>query len=152
MLLLHNIVRFAFSRSPSSLWLAICEALLMASSVLFLNLLDPWLGQWHSLQTPGAYLTLLLTAPCGLMFTYSFFASRGAHRLLKLLLLDILIIALGGLLLLFIDNLPLNLITYALVGLASVSILAVSVYHWQKGYKPARMFACLLYTSDAADE
>ena len=141
MLLLHNIVRFAFSRSPSSLWLAICEALLMASSVLFLNLLDPWLGQWHSLQTPGAYLTLLLTAPCGLMFTYSFFASRGAHRLLKLLLLDILIIALGGLLLLFIDNLPLNLITYALVGLASVSILAVSVYHWQKGYKPARMFA-----------
>ena len=140
MLLLHNIVRFAFTRSPSSLWLAICEALLMASSVLFLNLLDPWLGQWHGMQTPGAYLTLLLTAPCGLMFTYTFFASRGAHRLLKLLLLDILIIGLGGLLLLFIDNLPLNLITYALVGLASVSILAVSVYHWQKGYKPARMF------------
>ena len=140
MLLLHNLVRFAFSRSPSSLWLAICEALLMASSVLFLNLLDPWLGQWHGMQTPGAYLTLLLTAPCGLMFTYTFFASRGAHRLLKLLLLDILIIGLGGLLLLFIDNLPLNLITYALVGLASVSILAVSVYHWQKGYKPARMF------------
>lgn len=140
MLLLHNLIRFAFSRSPSSLWLAICEILLMASSALFLNLLDPWLPDWHAIQTPGAYLTLLLTAPCGLMFTYSFFSTLGAHRLHKLLLLDILIIGLGGLLLLFIDNLPLNVMTYALVGLASVSILAVSVYHWQKGYRPARMF------------
>ena len=140
MLLLHNLVRFAFSRSPSSLWLAICEILLMASSALFLNLLDPWLPEWHGIQTPGAYLTLLLTAPCGLMFTYSFFSTRGAHRLHKLLLLDILIICLGGLLLLFIDNLPLNLITYGLVGLASISILVVSIYHWQKGYRPARMF------------
>ena len=140
MLLLHNIVRFAFTRSPSSLWLAICEALLMASSVLFLNLLDPWLPEWHRMQTPGAYLTLLLTAPCGLMFAYNFFSTRSANRLHKLLLLDILIIALGGLLMLFIDNLPLNLMTYALVGLASVSILVVSVYHWQKGYRPARMF------------
>jgi two-component system, sensor histidine kinase RetS len=78
MLLLHNLTRFAFTRSPSSLWLAICEALLMASSVLFLNLLGPWLPKWHGMQTPGAYLALLLTAPCGLMFTYTFFASRGA--------------------------------------------------------------------------
>ena len=140
MLVLHNLIRFSFSRSPSSLWLAICEILLMASSALFLNLLDPWLPQWQGAQIPGAYLALLLTAPCGLMFTYHFFSNRGSHPLHKLLLLNILIISLGGLLLLFIDDLPLNLMTYALVGLASLSILAVAVYHWQKGYRPARMF------------
>ena len=56
MLVLHNLIRFSFSRSPSSLWLAICEILLMASSALFLNLLDPWLPQWQGAQIPGAYL------------------------------------------------------------------------------------------------
>ena len=138
MLLLHNLIRFAFTRSPSSLWLAICEALLMSSSILFLNLLDTWLPDWSGMRIPGAYVALLLTAPCGLMFTYSFCVNRGSHPLHKLLLLDILIISLGGLLLLFIDDLPLNHMTYALVGLASISILVVSIYHWQKGYtRPA---------------
>ena len=140
MLVLHNLTRFGFTRSISSLWLAICEALLLTSSALFLNLLGPWLPEWHGAQTPGAYLALLLTAPCGLMFAYSFFSSRGPHPINRLLLADILIIALGGLLLLFIDNLPLNLMTYALVALASLSILLVSVYHLQKGYRPARLF------------
>ena len=74
------------------------------------------------------------------MFAYSFFSTRGPHPLNRLLLANILIISLGGLLLLFIDSLPLNLMTYAFVALASLSILLVSVYHLQKGYRPARLF------------
>ena len=140
MLVLHNLIRFAFSRSVSSLWLAACEALLLISSALFLNLLGPWFPLWHSAQPPGAYLALILTAPCGLMFTYTFFSSCKPSPLHKLLLLDILIISLGGLLLLFSDTLPLNLITYGLVGLASLSILLVATHHWQQGYRPARLF------------
>ena len=140
MLVLHNLIRFTFSRMVSSLWLALCETLLLTSSALFLNLLGPWVPEWHSVQTPGAYLALILTAPCGLMFAHSFFSTRGPHPLHKLLLIDILIIGLCGLLLLFFDSLPLNLITYALVGLASLSILLVAVYHWQQGYRPARLF------------
>ena len=140
MLVLHNLIRFTLSRMASSLWLALCETLLLTSSALFLNLLGPWVPEWHSVQTPGAYLALVLTAPCGLMFAYSFFSTRGPHPLHKLLLIDILIIGICGLLLLFFDSLPLNLITYALVGLASLSILLVGVYHWQQGYRPARLF------------
>ena len=140
MLVLHNLIRFAFTRSVSSLWLAACEALLLISSALFLNLLGPWFPEWHSAHPPGAYLALILTAPCGLMFTYSFFGARSAHRLQKLLLLNTLIICIGGLLVLFFDTLPLNVMTYGLVGLASLSILLVSVHHLQQGYRPARLF------------
>ena len=144
MLVLHNLTRFAFTRAVSSLWLAICEGLLLTSAVLFLNLLGPWLPEWQGAQIPGAYLALLLTAPCGLMFTYSFFSSRGPHPLHKLLLADILLISIGGLLLLFIDAIALNVMTYTLVALASLSILLVSVYHWQKGYRPARLFVAAI--------
>lgn len=80
MLILHNLTRFAYTRSRSSLWLAICESLLTLSLMLLLNLLGPWLPQWQALQTPGAYLALLLTAPAGMMFAYRFFARWARTR------------------------------------------------------------------------
>jgi len=140
MLILHNLIRFTYTRSRSSLWLAACEGFLLLSALFLLNLIGPWLPDWNGAQTPASYVALLLTAPCGLMFTYSFFSQLGPHPLNKLLLADILVISLGGLLLLFVDTLPLNIMTYGLVGLASLSILLVSAYHWQKGYRPARLF------------
>ncbi|WP_273822196.1 hybrid sensor histidine kinase/response regulator [Pseudomonas asplenii] len=140
MLILHNLTRFAYTRSRSSLWLASCEFLLLLSALFLLNVIGPWFPGWQGAQTAGAYIALLVTAPCGLMFTHSFFSPLGPHPLNKLLLGDILVICLGGLLLLFVDTLPLNVMTYGLVGLASLSILLVSTYHWQKGYRPARLF------------
>jgi len=144
MLILHNVVRYAYTRSRSSLWLAACEFLLLLSLVLLLNLAGPWLPNWHAFQTPGAYLALLLTAPCGLMFAYRFFAPLGPHPLNKLLLGDILFTVVAGLLLLFVNTLPLNIITYVLVALAGLSMLFVSGYHWQKGYRPARLFVAAM--------
>ena len=144
MLILHNLVRYAYTRSRSCLWLAGCEALLMLSLTLLLNLAGPWLPDWRAIQTPGAYLALLLTAPCGLMFAYRFFAPLGPHPLNKLLVADILFVTVCGLLVLFVNTLPLNLITYGLVALAGLSMLFVSAYHWQKGYRPARLFVAAM--------
>ncbi|WP_415758093.1 hybrid sensor histidine kinase/response regulator [Pseudomonas sp. LT1P18] len=144
MLILYSLVRYAYTRSRSSFWLAGCEALLMLSLLLLLNLAGPWLPDWHAVQTPGAYLALLLTAPCGLMFAYRFFAPLGPHPLNKLLLGDILFIVVCGLLLLFVNTLPLNIMTYALVALAGLSMLFVSACHWQKGYRPARLFVAAM--------
>ncbi|MHC8291699.1 hybrid sensor histidine kinase/response regulator [Pseudomonas sp. LB3P58] len=144
MLILYSLVRYAYTRSRSSFWLAGCEALLMLSLLLLLNLAGPWLPNWHAVQTPGAYFALLLTAPCGLMFAYRFFAPLGPHPLNKLLLGDILFIVVCGLLLLFVNTLPLNIMTYALVALAGLSMLFVSAYHWQKGYRPARLFVAAM--------
>ncbi len=53
MLILHNLIRYAYTRSRSSLWLATCEGLLRLSLLLLLNLAGPWLPDWHALQTPG---------------------------------------------------------------------------------------------------
>jgi CheY-like chemotaxis protein/signal transduction histidine kinase len=140
MLILQNITRFAHNGTQTSLWLAACEAMLTLSALLLLNLLTPWLPNWHVAQTPNAYWALILAALCGLMFAYRFFALRGSIVLNRLLVADMLIIALSGLLVLFVNTLPLNLITYGLVALSSLSVLFVSVYHWQKGYDPARLF------------
>ncbi|SCY91016.1 MULTISPECIES: hybrid sensor histidine kinase/response regulator [unclassified Pseudomonas] len=144
MLILHNLTRYAYTRSRSCLWLAACEGLLMLSLVLLLNLAGPWLPDWPAVQTPGAYLALLLTAPCGLMFAYRFFAPLGPHPLNRLLLGDIVFVMLCSLLLLFVNTLPLNIMTYTLVALAGLSMLFVSAWHWQKGYRPARLFVAAM--------
>ncbi len=140
MLIVHNLTRYAYSRSHSCLWLAACEGLLLIAAVLLLNVLGPWLAPWPIFQSPGAYLALLLAAPCGLMFTYRFFAPLGAHPLNRLLLGEALLVLVCSVLLWFVRALPLNYITYALVALSSLTILAVSAYHWHRGYQPARLF------------
>lgn len=64
MLILHNLTRFAYTRSRSSLWLASCEFLLLLSALFLLNVIG-LVPQLAGAQTAGAYLALLLTAPCG---------------------------------------------------------------------------------------
>nr|WP_178117752.1 hybrid sensor histidine kinase/response regulator [Pseudomonas sp. R5(2019)] len=141
MLVLHNLTRNAYGRSLTTLWLAGYQALMLVSSLILLNLSGPWLNLWHPAQTPAAFFSVLLASLCSLMFTERFFAPCGNQLLSRVLFNEVLLVALCGLLLLFIDTLPLNLMTYALVALCSLSMLVVSVYHWQKGYRPARFFA-----------
>lgn len=146
MLILQNLTRYAHTRSRSNLWLAGCEALLALSAVLLLNLLTPWLKTWHIAQTPAAHLTLLLAAIAGLMYAYCFFVHRNVVALNRLLMGSLVVIACGCLLILFVDTLPLNLLTFGLVTLSTLSILFVSAYHWHKGYWPARLFVVSMVT------
>ncbi|WP_074751972.1 hybrid sensor histidine kinase/response regulator [Pseudomonas abietaniphila] len=140
MLIVQNITRFAQSRSVSSLWLAACEGFLGLSALLLLNLQAPWLPHWHLAQTPSAHLALLLAAATGLMYAYCFFVQRGVEALNRLLMSVLLVVGFGGLLVLFVDTLPLNLLTFLLVALTTLTITLVSIYHLQKGYAPARPF------------
>ncbi|MBV6286539.1 hybrid sensor histidine kinase/response regulator [Pseudomonas aegrilactucae] len=140
MLVVHNLVRFAYSRSASSLWLAGYHSLMLFSAMILLNLSGPW-NLWHAAQTPAAYLVALLASLCGLAFTLRFFAPLAQPRLARLLQGEILLIGICGLVLLFVDTLPLNLVTYALVALGSLSMLLVAGYHWFRGFAPARLFS-----------
>ncbi len=140
MLIIQNITRFAQSRSATSLWLAACEGFLGLSALLLLNLQAPWLPDWHLAQTPSAHLALLLAAATGLMYAYCFFVQRGVESLNRLLMGVLLVVGFGGLLVLFVDTLPLNTLTFVLVALSALSITLVSIYHLQKGYLPARPF------------
>lgn len=57
MLILHNLIRFLYSRSSTSLVLALYHGLMLLSGLILLNLSGPWWHVWHSAQTPAAYLT-----------------------------------------------------------------------------------------------
>ncbi|MCL8328256.1 response regulator [Pseudomonas juntendi] len=142
MLILHNLIRFLYSRSSTSLVLALYHGLMLLSGLILLNLSGPWWHVWHSAQTPAAYLTLVLAGLAGLYFTQHFFSPCNSPRLNRLLQGEMLLVGLSGLVLLFVDTLPLNLMTYALMALGTVSMLLVSSYQWYKGYAPARLF-CL---------
>lgn len=141
MLILHNLIRFGYTRSSTTLVLALYHGLMLLSALILLNLSGPWWHLWHSAQTPAAYLTLVLAGLAGLYFTLHFFSPCSSARLNRLLHMEMLVAAVSGLVLLFVDTLPLNLMTYALLALGSVSMLLVSGYHWYKGYGPARLFA-----------
>ncbi|AIR89318.1 hybrid sensor histidine kinase/response regulator [Pseudomonas cremoricolorata] len=140
MLILDNLVRFANARSSSALTLALYHGLMLLSALILLNLSGPWWNTWHSAQTPAAYLTLVLAGMAGLYFTQHYFAPCAAPRLVRLLQAEIVLTGLSGLVLLFVDTLPLNLTTYALLALSSLSMLATGIYHWHRGYAPARLF------------
>lgn len=140
MLILHNLVRFVNARSSTALVLALYHGLMLLSALILLNLSGPWWRIWHGAQTPAAYLTLVLAGMTGLYFTQRFFAPCPTPRLVKLLQAEIIISGVSGLLLLFVDTLPLNLMTYALLAISSLSMLLTGAYHWHKGYPPARLF------------
>ncbi|KIY38375.1 histidine kinase [Pseudomonas sp. 10-1B] len=141
MLILHNLIRFLYSRSSTTLILALYHGLMLLSGLILLNLSGPWWHVWHSAQTPAAYLTLVMAGLAGLHFTQHFFSPCNSPRLNRLLQGEMLVVGVSGLVLLFVDTLPLNLMTYALMALGSVSMLLVSSYHWYKGYGPARLFS-----------
>lgn len=140
MLILHNLIRFAYSRAVTCLVLALYHCLMLLSALILLNLSGPWWHLWHTAQTPAAYLMLLMAGLVGLYFTQHFFAPCPQPRLNRLLQGEMLAASLSGLLLLFVDTLPLNLTTYALLAIGSLTMLLVAAYHSYKGYGPARLF------------
>jgi len=140
MLVVHNLARYAYSRSSSSLWLAAAETLLTLSAAILLNLSGPWFDIWHSLRTTGSYLSLMVAAICCLMFTQRFFAPRNSPLIDRLLACAKALIGLSGLLVLLVDGLPINSITYAMMVVGGLGMLLTAAWHWQQGYRPARLF------------
>ena len=140
MLILHNLMCFAHRRSSTSLWLACSQTCLLASALILFNFTGPWVALWPAARTPAAYSALLLASMTGLMFCLRFFAVRGHLRSNRIIKAEVALIALCGLLLLFIDGLPFNFFAYGLLALSSTTMLVIGVWHWLQGYRPARTF------------
>ncbi|MBD1554335.1 response regulator [Pseudomonas typographi] len=150
MLILHNLSRYAYSRSASSLWLAACQALVLASAMVLMNLGLPGAIPWSPARTPVAYLCMLAASVCGLLFTVRFFSLRRQPRLNRLLLGMVLLIALCSLLLLFVNTLPMNLVTYVLVALTCLCMLASACLNAHTHYLPGKVFALAMALASAA--
>lgn len=144
MLALHSLIRYAYGRSSAALWLGCTQLTILLSGMILMNLIAPVLPSWSPAQTPAAYVVALVAVICGLVFTQRFFEPLNHPPLRRLLYAEILLVGVCGLLLLFVDTLPLNLMTYGLVGLGSLTMLLVSAWHGHKGYAPARLFTISL--------
>lgn len=73
MLVLYNLVRFAYVRTPSTLWLAATELAVLFAALTLLGISAPWLGAWQTAQSSILNLSILLSLLCALGFTASFF-------------------------------------------------------------------------------
>lgn len=142
MLLIYNLVRFAYTRVASGLWLAGVHAGLLLACLTLFGLLSPWYGTHQTWQPVTAQLSLVLTLFCALGYTASFFRDCTPRLPLKRLLLG----GTAGLLLLgvvmhLLLAFPISDLVYGLITLVSLGMLAVAVYYWTHAYQPARLFA-----------
>lgn len=143
LLTLYNLIRFLYSRSASSLWLAGVNLGLAVCSSANLGIFAQWLPGLGYNQSLIADLSALFAAFSGLAFALSF--ARGTpvqgsprNRLLQgnalLLLAYGALIGLTGL---FWHS----SLVYLLVALSTLNLLLVSTLHWRSGYRPARLIA-----------
>ena len=145
MLVLYNLVRFAYSRDLSALWLAAGHVCMLMTTMSLLGISTPWLANWQSVQPQIANISMLLTMLCALAFTASFFRKVCPSTALNpLLLAEIVLIGLTCLVLLIATDLQYNQLIYLITAVSGLSILVVSLYHWRHGYRPARLFSLAL--------
>ena len=145
MLVIYNLVRFAYVRTPSSLWLAATELSILFAALTLLGISTPWLGAWQTAQSAILNLAILLSVLCTLGFTASFFRQVcPTTPLSKLLLGEMLLIGLTAALLMVTTDLQFNQLVYVLTAVSALSILLIAFYHWRHGYRPARLFTLAL--------
>lgn len=151
MLLLYNLVRFAYARIRSSLWLAATQVCLLGTSLSVLGISTPWLADWQTAQPQIANLSMLLAMLCGLSFTGSFFHKVCPSTSLRRVLIgESVLIGLTCIVLLIASNLQFNQLVYVIAAVSSLSILVVAAFHWQHGYQPARLFTLALLVFNLA--
>ena len=139
LLLMYNLIRFAYSRSASSLWLAAVHAALAVCAAANLGLVAFWL--------PGLKFNQSLTADLGapgaavslLWFACSFFRGTAESRLNRLLQGEALLILAVGAIIAFTQQLWFSWLIYLLVILSSLSVPLIAAWHWYRGYQPARL-------------
>ena len=151
MLALYNLLRFAYVRTLSTLWLAATELSVLFAGLTLLGITTPWLGAWQTAQSSILNLSILLSLLCTLGFTASFFRQVcPTTPLNKLIWSEMLLIGLTAALLMLTTDLQFNQLIYALIAVCTLSILLIAFYHWRHGYRPARLFTLALLVFCAA--
>ena len=139
LLLMYNLIRFAYSRSASSLWLAAVHAALAVCAAANLGLVAFWLPGLKFNQSLTADLGALGAAVSLLWFACSFFRGTAESRLNRLLQGEALLILAVGAIIAFTQQLWFSWLIYLLVILSSLSVPLVAAWHWYRGYQPARL-------------
>ncbi|WP_028240343.1 hybrid sensor histidine kinase/response regulator [Stutzerimonas azotifigens] len=139
LLAVHSLLRSAYVFSAGYAWLGALHVALLLCAMANLGLLAvwvPWLGYSQSLI---ADLSALAAAASLLLFAERFFKQRNTGWMRGLLVGQALVIAAIALLVVLLPWLWQSWLIYALVLGASLSVPLVALYHWRRGYSPARL-------------
>ena len=149
LLMIYNLLRFAYTLSYNHIWLALLHGALLSCVVANLGLLAVWLPQLIYSQPLIADLSALLACLSLLALTLGFFRHHAKTWVNWLLGGQLNLVAALAATMLLTEKLWHSWLIYLLVLLASLSVTAVAIYHWRRGYEPARLLVAgmLLFNS-----
>ena len=149
LLMIYNLLRFAYTLSYNHIWLALLHGALLSCVVANLGLLAVWSPQLIYSQPLIADLSALLACLSLLALTLGFFRHRARTWVNWLLGSQFNLVAALAATILLTERLWYSWLIYLLVLVASLSVTAVAIYHWRRGYDPARLLVAgmLLFNS-----
>jgi len=141
LVVVYNLIRFAYIRSVCSLWLAGLHAGLAVCAAANLGLLAAWVPRLGYNQSLIADTSALIAAFCLSAFVLGFFRNTPMQRSKLNLVLQghALVTLLLGLTILITGLLWYSAVVYLLVFLGTLAVLLVSGVHWHNGYQSARL-------------
>ena len=141
LVVVYNLIRFAYMRSVCSLWLAGLHAGLAVCAAANLGLLAAWVPSLGYNQSLIADISALLAAFCLSAFVLGFFHNTAMQRSRLNLILQghALLTLLLGLTILITGLLWYSALVYLMVFLGTFAVLLVSGVHWHNGYQSARL-------------
>lgn len=141
LVVVYNLIRFAYARSICSLWLAGLHAGLAVCAAANLGILAAWVPSLGYNQSLIADISALLAAFCLSSFALGFFHSTPMQRskLNWLLTGHALLTLMLGLTILLTGLLWYSALVYLTVFVGTLIVLLVSGVHWHNGYQSARL-------------
>ncbi|AWT09121.1 hybrid sensor histidine kinase/response regulator [Stutzerimonas frequens] len=139
LLMVYNLLRFAYTVSYTHIWLSLLHGALLACAMANLGVLAVWLPGLTYSQPLIADLSAL-AASCALLgYTLGFFNQRRRTWITWLLGIELNVVLAIAASILLGQWLWHSWLIYSLVLVASCSTLVVALYHWRQGYQPARL-------------
>ncbi len=149
LLMVYNLLRFAYTFSYNHVWLALLHGALLACVVANLGLLAVWSPRLIYSQPLIADLAALMACLSLLALTLGFFRHHAKTWVTWLLGTQFNLVAALAAIILLTQQLWYSWLIYLLVLLASISVTAVALYHWRRGYQPARLLVAGMLLFDS---
>ena len=135
LLMVYNLLRFAYTVSYTHIWLSLLHGALLACAMANLGVLAVWLPGLTYSQPLIADLSAL-AASCALLgYTLGFFNQRRRTWITWLLGIELNVVLAIAASILLGQWLWHSWLIYSLVLVASCSALVVALYHWRQGYQ-----------------
>ena len=149
LLLIYNLLRFAYTLSYSHIWLALLHGALLTCAVANLGLLAVWVPRLLYSQPLVADMAALLACISLLVFTLGFFQHRRRRWVSWMLSTQVSLVVALAAIIIFTGQLWYSWLIYVMVLAAAASVTLVAFHHWRLQYDPARLLVAGMLIFDA---